>query len=102
MRFRVLLLPLVMALASCGAVDSMRSGFAHSQEVAVDLERSLGAKPQVGFNWMNGSLVQVTVTFEGMPHEPLAQVIQASKAAVAARFQQKPRNLVVAFAVPGG
>ena len=101
MRAKLLLLPLVLALVSCGVVDSMKSGFAHSQEVATDLEKSVGAKPQVGFNWVNGSLIQVTLNFEGVPDKPLAQVIELSKDAVIARFEQKPRHVVVAFSVPG-
>jgi hypothetical protein len=101
MRSMFLLAPLLLALTACGAVDSMKNAFAHSQEVATDLERSVGSKPIVGFNWANGSLVQVTVNFQGVPGKPLGQIMQLSKRAVAARFQQTPKDLVVTFTVPG-
>jgi hypothetical protein len=101
MMLKLFLLPLSLALTSCGAVDSMKSGFAHSQEVAEDLEKSVGAKPQVGFNWANGSLIQVTVNFDGVPGKSLGQIVQLSKDSVATRFQQKPKNVVVTFTVSG-
>jgi hypothetical protein len=102
MRVKILWVLSALLLSSCGgALDSMKSGFAHSQEVAADLEKSVGSKPQVGFNWANGSLVQVTVNFGGVPGKPLGQIVQLSKDSVATRFQQKPRAVVVAFSVPG-
>ncbi|WP_369933991.1 hypothetical protein [Xanthomonas tesorieronis] len=101
MRSTLLLAPLLLALTSCGAVDTMRNAYAHSQEVAADLEKSVGSKPMVGFNWANGSLVQVTVNFQGVPPKPLEQIVQLSKSSVATRFQQAPKNVVVTFTVPG-
>lgn len=101
MRSMLLGMGVLVSLAACGAVDSMKSGFAHAQEVAADLEKSVGSKPQVGFNWSNGSLVQVTVNFDGVPDRPLPQVVQLSRDSVATRFQQKPQRIVVAVTVPG-
>ncbi len=74
----------------------MKNAYAHSREVAADLEKSVGSKPAVGFNW-----VQVTVNFQGVPHKPLAQIVQLSKDSVATRFEQAPGSGVVAFTVPG-
>jgi len=101
MRSILLLAPLLLALTSCDAVDTMKNAYAHSQEVAADLEKSVGSKPMVGFNWANGSLVQVTVNFQGVPPKPLEQIVQLSKGSVATRFQQVPKNVVVTFTVPG-
>ncbi|PPU82343.1 hypothetical protein XsacCFBP4641_11630 [Xanthomonas sacchari] len=96
---------MLLTLTACGAVDTVKNAYAyayaHSQEVAADLEKSVGSKPAVGFNWANGSLVQVTVNFQGVPHKPLAQIVQLSKDSVATRFEQAPGNVVVTFTVPG-
>ncbi|MXV11051.1 hypothetical protein DYQ93_08390 [Xanthomonas sp. LMG 8992] len=91
----------MLALTACSAVDTVKNAYAHSREVAADLEKSVGSKPAVGFNWANGSLVQVTVNFQGVPHKPLEQIVQLSKASVATRFEQAPGNVVVMFTVPG-
>ncbi|WP_152237989.1 hypothetical protein [Xanthomonas sp. LMG 12460] len=101
MKLRFLCAPVLLALTACGAVDTMKNAYAHSQEVAADLEKSVGSKPMVGFNWANGSLVQVTVNFQGVPHKPLDQIVQLSKDSVATRFEQAPGNVVVTFTVPG-
>ncbi|KMM76328.1 hypothetical protein ACP93_07395 [Xanthomonas sp. NCPPB 1128] len=101
MKWRFLCAPVLLALTACGAVDTMKNAYAHSQEVAADLEKSVGSKPMVGFNWANGSLVQVTVNFQGVPHKPLEQIVQLSKDSVATRFEQAPGNVVVMFTVPG-
>lgn len=87
-------------LSGCGPIDSMKEGFAHSTAVSQALEKSLGTKSQVGFNWANGSLRSVSVNFQGIPaNATLAEVIAKSKEAVAAEFKQTPRQIVVAFVV---
>lgn len=101
---RSILLPLVLAasLAGCGAVDTITEGFKHSQEVAGDLERSVGSKPFVGFNWSNGSLTNVSVNFEGIPAGISAeQIAQLSRQSIATRFKQSPKQVVISFVVPG-
>lgn len=102
MRLIAVSLLLAVTLAGCGAVDSMTDGFRHSQEVATDLGKSVGSKPFVGFNWRNGSLVNVTVTFQGVPQDKSAQEIaELSRQSVAAHFQQAPERIVVSFSLPG-
>ena len=102
MRFIFLSLALALGLSGCGAVDTMTEGFKHSQEVAADLEKSVGSKPLVGFNWSNGSLVNVSVNFDGIPSGvPVEQIAQLSKQSVAARFKQPPKQVVISFVVPG-
>ncbi|WOS40003.1 hypothetical protein [Xanthomonas rydalmerensis] len=101
MRSILFLAPLFLALTACDAVDTVKDAYAHSRKVAADLEASVGSKPQVGFNWKNGALDQVTVNFQGVPHKPLEQIVQLSKASVVARFEQAPKNVVVTFTVPG-
>lgn len=102
---RSILLSLIFAasLTGCGAVDTMTEGFKHAQEVAGDLEKSVGSKPLVGFNWSNGSLTNISVNFEGIPSDmPTDQIAQLSRQSIAARFKQRPRQIVISFTVPGG
>jgi hypothetical protein len=88
------------ALSGCGTVDTMKDGFAHSQAVSADLEKSLGLKSFVGFNFFNGQLASVNVTFDGIPSQKsLVDITEASKEAVSAEFKQTPRELIVSFKV---
>ena len=55
-------------------------------------------KSFVGFNWHNGSLTSVNVTFQGIPpNVPLAEIAAKSKQAVVSQFKQKPKQVVLAF-----
>jgi hypothetical protein len=91
-----------LMVVGCGAVDSMKEGFKHSQEVASDLEKSVGEPPFVGFNWMNGSLTNVSVTFKGVPAGKTNQeIISLARTSIAARFKQQPEQIVISFAVSG-
>ena len=96
----VTVLVATVALSACGAVDTMKDGFAHSQAVSADLEKSLGLKSFVGFNFFNGQLASVSVTFDGIPSQKsLIDITEASKQAVTAEFKQTPRELIVSFKV---
>ncbi len=91
---------LVGVLSGCNAVDAMKDGMAQSNAVADDLEKSLGAKPRVGFNWFNGSLANVTVEFNGTPKDKtLDEINNAARAAVKKEFSQTPKKIVLAFDV---
>jgi hypothetical protein len=101
---RRLLLLTVMALVStgCGAMNTMTEGFQHSQEVANDLGGAVGSKPFVGFNWNNGSLTNVTITFDGIPPGKTNEELAAlSRSAIRARFKQEPQNIVLGFRIAG-
>jgi hypothetical protein len=99
-RIAVSLLVASVMLGGCDAVDTMKEGLGHSQAVSTKLESSLGLKSYVGFNWNNGVLDSVTVTFEGVPDSTsLADVVSKSREAVLAEFKQTPKTIVVAFSV---
>ena len=101
MRRRVLsAIPIALALAACGPVDTLKEGFAHSQAVSESLEKTLGAKPFVGFNWSNGVLESVSVTFQGIPaNVTLPDIVAKSREAIATEFKQAPSQVVVSFAL---
>ena len=102
MRLVLLSFALAVTLAGCSAVDTMTEGFKHSQEVAADLEKSVGSKPLVGFNWSNGSLINVSINFDGIPAgASVERIAQLSRESVSARFKQAPKQVVITFSVPG-
>jgi hypothetical protein len=94
-------LGLALTLAACDAVNTLTDGFNHAKAVEKDLEGSTGVKPNVGFNWNNGRLTSVTVTFPRLiESKPLHDLADAARAAVSREFKQTPDNILLAFAVP--
>ena len=100
MRALLLSMSLVTALSGCGAMDTLTDGLKHSREVEDDLETSVGSRPAVGFNWSNGSLTSVSITFEGIPRGVTTERIsELSKDSVAKRFKQDPRQVILSFSL---
>jgi hypothetical protein len=94
-------LALVLTLAACDAVNTLTDGFSHARAVEKDLEGSTGVKPNVGFNWNNGRLTSVTVTFPRLVEsKPLHELAETARASVGREFKQTPDNILLAFAVP--
>lgn len=94
-------LVLVLALAGCDAVNTMTEGFTHAKAVEKDLEDAIGVKPNVGFNWSNGRLVQVTVQFPRLiESKSLPDLAAAARESIGREFKQTPQNIVLAFAIP--
>jgi hypothetical protein len=90
-----------LALAGCDAVNTMTEGFSHAKAVEKDLEGATGVKPNVGFNWRNGSLVQVTVQFPRViESKSLRDLAAATRDSVGREFKQTPESIVLAFAIP--
>jgi len=93
----------LLCLGSCDAVNTVTQGFKEAKAVESDLEQSVGIKPQVGFNWANGQLRQVTVVFPRLP-ETLAmpEVARAVRDAVGKEFKQTPDNIMMGFSLGKG
>ena len=92
---------LALAIAGCDAVNTMTDGFKHAKAVETDLEGATGVKPNVGFNWRNGSLVQVTVQFPRLiESKSLRDLAAAARESIGREFKQTPESIVLAFAVP--
>ncbi|HZE45349.1 MAG TPA: hypothetical protein VE087_00585 [Xanthobacteraceae bacterium] len=93
------------ALSACGLVGAMVDGFKYAKAVEADLEQATGVRPAVGFNWANGRLRSVTVSFPKLDEDkPLRELAAATRAAVTKEFKQNPDNIVLAFslgATPG-
>ena len=87
-------------LAGCGMVDAVFDGFKHAKAVESDLALTAGVKPAVGFNWRNGRLTSVTVTFpQLMEDKPLHEIAEAARTAVGKEFKQRADNVVLAFSL---
>jgi hypothetical protein len=102
MNFRNAILSLVLAagLAGCGVADLISKGMAYSRAVETDLEQATGVKPEVGFNWHNGSLQSVTVTFPGISAaKPLGELADTVREVVVRDFKQTPDTVLLAFAL---
>ena len=102
----LLTLGLTLGLAACGVVSSLVDGVKYAHAVETDLEATTGIKPAVGFNWNDGRLASVTVTFPRLyDAKPIAELAEAARAAVTKEFKQTPDNIVLAFnlgaAAPG-
>jgi hypothetical protein len=100
MKIRKIIAAILLAasLAGCGLFDALSNGVAYSKAVAADLERSTGLKPGVGFNWHNGSLETVTVTFPRLvAGKPLDELAGTVREAVAKEFKTTPNKIVLAF-----
>ena len=90
-------------LAACGMISTLVDGIKLSRAVESDLKDMTGMKPQVGFNWTNGRLVTVTVTFPQLyESQPLRELAGSVRTAVAKEFKQTPENIVLAFALGKG
>jgi hypothetical protein len=100
MRKIIVIVLLAMALIGCDAVNTVVDGYKNAKAVETDLQQAIGLKPEVGFNWNNGRLLLVTVTFprlyEGKPLPALAEEVRA---AVIKEFKQAPDNVVLGFSL---
>lgn len=100
MRKAIAIAVLAFGLAGCGAADLISNGLSYTKAVETDLERATGVKPEVGFNWHNGSFQSVTVTFPRVyAGKPLGELADAVREAVARDFKQTPDKIVMAFSL---
>lgn len=94
---------LVILLVGCDMASSMKDSLKHSELVEKDLEKSIGIKPFVGFNWHNGTLTAVSVNFPTIPSsKQLEETSQLVEKSVKYNFKQEPKQIVVSFAITPG
>jgi hypothetical protein len=99
----VAVLVLAAALAGCDAVNVLTDGLKYTRAVEADLLESTGMKPQVGFNWNNGRLTSVTVTFPKLYEDkPLRELAALTRAAVLKEFKQTPKAILLSFVLDPG
>ena len=99
-RKAITIVALAAGLAGCGAGDLISSGLTYAKAVETDLQQSTGLKPQVGFNWRNGSFASVTVTFPQVyAGKALGELADTVREVVARDFKQAPDTIVLAFSL---
>jgi hypothetical protein len=91
---------LLCSLCACDVVSTFSDGMKQSNAVAADLEKAVGSKPFVGFNWNNGVLTSININFDGIPKDKsIADIADAARTSVKAQFKQEPQKILIAFAV---
>ena len=99
-RKTIAIVVLASSLSGCGVVDLISKGMSYANAVAADLDRDIGVKPEVGFNWHNGNLQSVTVTFPKVyVGKPLDELAGTVREVVVKEFKQSPDTIVLAFAL---
>ena len=96
----VALLAFAISLAACDAISTLTDGWSYAKAVESDLKTSIGMKPAVGFNWRNGRLDLVTVTFPRIDDaRPLRTLAETVRRSVASKFKQTPGDIVLGFSL---
>jgi hypothetical protein len=99
MRIAIILV-VAVGIGACDMISTLTDGWRYASAVESDLETSTGMKPEVGFNWKNGRLTRVTVSFPRLYEaKPLAEFAETVRAAVTNRFKQTPDDIVLAFSL---
>jgi hypothetical protein len=78
-------------------VASVKEGIAKSEQAAEAIGKQVGYKPQVGFNYNNGTLASVTVVFQKAPAVPLDELEKIARKEVLSAFKNEPTNLVISL-----
>jgi len=85
-----------ISLAACDMIGTLTEGWKYAKAVKSDLEQSTGVRPKVGFNWRNGRLETVTVTFPQIDEaKPLREIAEAVRRSVDSQFKQTPGDILL-------
>jgi hypothetical protein len=91
---------LLICVAGCGIVSSFVDGIKYAKAVEDDLEEMTGLKPGVGFNFNNGRLQSVSVTFPRLYEgKSVRELAEATRASIQKQFKQTPEKIILAFAL---
>jgi hypothetical protein len=96
MRF-VIAVAIALPAASCNFLGSMSEIQSQANATAAALERDLGTRPSVGWNWNNGQLRSVSLVFDGqkVANLQIGQLEARVQMAVTANFKQRPSTIEV-------
>ena len=100
MRKLLAVLILAACVAGCDVASVLIDGIKKTKAVGADLEQVTGLKPEVGFNWNNGQLVNVSVVFPRLyDAKPLRELAEATRKAVLKEFERTPQHIVLSFTI---
>ena len=87
----------ISLLAACDFVGSMSQIQAQAEAAAVALEKDVGVKPMVGWNWNNGTLTNVNFMFDGrkVANLQVSELETRVRKVIAAHFKQQPSQIIV-------
>jgi hypothetical protein len=96
----------VLGLGACdavtGAYETMKESIVQAQAVSEDVAKVSGVTPGVSINWKNGELAEVALKFESVPKEArIADLAEAARASIRKRLMKEPKQLSIAFSIPG-
>jgi hypothetical protein len=94
---RSTLIAACLLAAGCD-VASMKDAMSHSEETSVAIEKQVGVKPFVGFNYTNGALASVTVQFTSVPSVGVTELQGIANSVVQTTFKSEPQTLIISFA----
>jgi hypothetical protein len=100
MRKIIAIIVLASGLAACGLINTFVNGFKYAEAVANDLEQATGLKPGVGFNWHNGRLIRVTVSFPKLyDDKSLRELAAVVRTSVTRQFKEAPADIELSFSL---
>jgi hypothetical protein len=92
--------------AQSGALPpaAQHQGFKEAKAaVESDLQQATGARADVGLDWKNENLVQVTAAFPQLyDSKPIGELAADVGKAVAAEFKQEPQTILLTFDIKSG
>jgi hypothetical protein len=100
MRKIIALVVLATSLAACGIISTLLNGVKYAEAVANDLEQATGLKPGVSFNWHNGRLIRVSVSFPKLyDDKPLRELADVVRISVTKQFKEAPADIELGFSL---
>lgn len=98
----VFLILIAIILSGCSAAENLQGMFEKQQAVTTDIDEALGVNSQIGWNWHNGTLTDVTVALpaDGINATTVGELTQVIKPIIDKHFENKPQVLYVAVTVP--
>lgn len=101
MNKNLLIVLLTLFVVSCGVVEMFTEMNQQTNNTADALKRTLGTRPQIGWNIQNGALTNVNVYFENIDDTGISvgEFLERVQAAVTENIEKKPAQLVVSVAI---
>ena len=92
---------IAVILSGCSAADNLQGMFEKQQAVTADVDKALGVSSQIGWNWHNGTLTDVTVAIPApkVTGTTVSELTEVIEPIIDKHFEKKPRVLYVAVTV---
>ncbi len=101
MKYKIIVLLLcAFVLYGCDSVEDMKGMFEKQELAQTHIKKQYGWNSQLGFNFNNGVLTQVTIVFnaEEVRNETVENLESITKKVVANVFKSKPQAIFIQIA----